>query len=66
MTVVVNGETREVRDGCTVRALIEALDLPADGVAVAVDGQVVPRSTHDTTVLGPGARVEVIRAVGGG
>src|SRR5699024_9790139 len=42
--VTVNGESRTLSEGSTVRALVRELDLPAEGVAVAVDGEVVPGS----------------------
>jgi len=68
MTIVVNGETRELPPGMTVRGLLDALDVPggATGVAIAVDAEVVPRGEWDTTELDEGARVEVLRAIGGG
>jgi sulfur carrier protein len=68
MTVVVNGETRDVAPGTTVQALLDALDVPggARGVAVAVDAEVVPRGAWETTELDDGARVEVLRAIQGG
>jgi sulfur carrier protein len=61
-----NGEDRELADGVTVGALLESMGLRRDGIAVAVDRQVVPRGDHDRTVLKEGSDVEVIRAVGGG
>jgi sulfur carrier protein len=68
VTVVVNGEARELAPGTTVRTLLDALDVPggARGVAVAVDAEVVPRAEWDTTELDDGARVEVLRAIQGG
>ncbi len=66
MEIVVNGAPRTVEEDCTVERLLTALELNRPGVAVAVDRRVVPRSHHATTALSPGARVEVIRAVGGG
>jgi sulfur carrier protein len=36
------------------------------GIAVAVDGVVVPRSAHGSTELSDGARVEIVKAVQGG
>jgi sulfur carrier protein len=68
MTVVVNGQTRDLAPGTTVQALLEALDVPggARGVAVAVDAEVVPRGEWETTELDEGARVEVLRAIQGG
>ena len=68
MTIVVNGEPRELPSGITVRGLLDVLDVPggAGGVAIAVDAEVVPRGEWDATELGDGARVEVLRAVQGG
>ncbi|MCT2582638.1 sulfur carrier protein ThiS [Actinophytocola gossypii] len=66
MHVSVNGETRELADGATVADLLAALGMPAAGIAVAVDGEVVTRAWHARTVLPDGARVEVLTAVQGG
>jgi sulfur carrier protein len=66
MTIVLNGEARELPSGTTVRRLLETLDVAGGGVAVAVDAEVVPRGEWDTTELGEGARVEVLRAIQGG
>lgn len=66
MEVRVNGEARAVADGCTVADLLASLDLPAAGVAVAVDGEVCARASHERTVLAPGADVEILTAVQGG
>ena len=68
MTVLVNGEARELAPGTTVQALLDALAVPGAGrgVAVAVDAEVVPRGEWETTQLDDGARVEVLRAIQGG
>lgn len=66
MDVWINGEQRELADGATVPDALGALDLPHVGVAVAVDGEVVPKARWDGTVLDEGARVEVLTAVQGG
>jgi sulfur carrier protein len=64
--VWINGERRELADGATVPDALGALGLPRAGVAVAVDGEVVPRARWDATALADGARVEVLTAVQGG
>jgi len=66
--VSLNGESREVGETATVAALVELLDVAeqARGVAVAVDGEVVPRGEWPRRALRDGARVEVLRAIGGG
>jgi sulfur carrier protein len=68
MIIHVNGQPREVVP--PVR-LSDVLDLPEGaaaprGVAVAVNGEVIPRSRHAGTELTEGARVEIVKAVQGG
>jgi sulfur carrier protein len=66
--VTVNGDDRRLADGATVRDLVADLGVAPDGrgVAVALHGEVVPRSAWESTVLSPGSRVEVLIAVQGG
>jgi sulfur carrier protein len=66
--IVLNGQRSDLRAGETVAAVLARLDLARDapGVAVAVDGEVVPRSTWETFALRDGARVEVLTAMQGG
>ena len=64
--VTLNGEARELPDGATVETAVRELGAPNDGVAVAVDGEVVPRGEWATTEVRDGQQVEVLRAVQGG
>ncbi|HWI72755.1 MAG TPA: sulfur carrier protein ThiS [Baekduia sp.] len=64
--IIVNGEPSDLGPDITVAALLEALDVPSRGVAVAVDAEVVPRSAWPTFAIPDGARVEVLIAVQGG
>ncbi len=66
MTVVVNGDEREVDDGLTVAGLLDALDLPRRFVAVERNREIVPRATHEDTRLAEGDRIEIVTMVGGG
>jgi sulfur carrier protein len=68
MNVTLNGEPRELREGATVNDAVEASGAQPDGrgVAVAVDGEVVPRGQWAATDLSDGQRVEVLQAVQGG
>lgn len=68
MNVFVNGERRELPGAATVAAAVEAAgaESSARGLAVAVDGDVVPQARWSDTVLEEGQRVEVLRAVQGG
>lgn len=66
--ILLNGQDSEVRAGETVAAALSNLGLPARarGVAVAVDGEVVPRDAWESFTLADGARVEVLTAMQGG
>jgi len=64
--ITLNGEQRTFDDGTTVATLLQKLDIDKRRVAVAVNGEVVPRAQHGDTELRDGAAVEVVRMVGGG
>ena len=66
MTVTVNGETKEVPDGLTVRGLVQHLGLDDGPVAVERNREVVPRARHGETALSPGDELEIVHFVGGG
>jgi sulfur carrier protein len=66
--IVLNGESSQLRPGATLAAVLDGLGLSVDarGVAVAVDGEVVPRAGWQTFTLHEHARVEVLTAMQGG
>ena len=66
--VCVNGEERMLPDGANVLDAVHSTGAEGDasGVAVAVDGEVLPRAEWTTTELDEGCHVEVLHAVQGG
>ena len=68
MTVIVNGQPAEVDPGQTVAGLLARLGHApgGPGIAVALNGEVVPRSAWPTTALDAGDRLEVLGASQGG
>jgi sulfur carrier protein len=68
MTIWLNGHRSQLAPGARIPDAIQAAGAPpaGRGVAVAVDGQVVPRAEWDQTRLADGQRVEVVQAVQGG
>lgn len=68
MKVMLNGNATDLGAESTVAEVVRHLGLPEDGrgVAVAVGGEVVPRSGWSTFRLGDGDRVELVHAVQGG
>jgi len=65
ITIHVNGEALEF-EGTTVEQLVQHLGIARQGVAIAVNGDVVPRSLWSEHVLHSGERVELVTAAAGG
>lgn len=68
MKVQVNGEEREIEQGATVAVVLDAVGVGSTtkGVAVAVDGAVVPRSRWAFEPVPAGAAIEIVTATQGG
>lgn len=66
ITVRINGEAHELPEALDLRTLVLRLGWRPEAVAVAVNGEVVPRARLAERSVAPGDRVEVVRAVGGG
>jgi sulfur carrier protein len=66
-TIRVNGESEPLA-ASTLAALIaeKAIDTAQRGIAVALNGAVVPRAAWGETKLQPGDIVEIVRARQGG
>jgi len=68
MRIALNGEAHELPDGATLADAVResGADGAARGVAVALDGEVVPRGRWEETSLSEGHNVEVLAAIQGG
>jgi len=64
--VLVNGAIHEIPPDTSVAGLLALLGFGGKRVAVAVNRNVVPRSTFDTHQLAADDRIEILEAVGGG
>lgn len=64
--ISVNGEPRGFPDSLTVRTLLAELRLDPKKVAVELNGEVVPRDSHEFRPLADGDAVEIVTLVGGG
>ena len=61
----VNGQS-EMLAVATLAALLEEKEIDARGIAIALNGSVVPRAAWCETTLKPGDAVEIVRARQGG
>ncbi|SOD74039.1 sulfur carrier protein ThiS [Jatrophihabitans sp. GAS493] len=66
MNITVNGEGLDVAENLTVAELVELRFDGRSGIAIAVDGELAPRSGWSQQRLIPGAAIEVLTAVQGG
>jgi thiazole synthase len=68
MRIELNGGPKDLPDGATLAEAVAESGAAAEGrgLAVAVDGEVVPRGRWTETVLEEGQRVEVLAAIQGG
>ncbi|MGC4887770.1 MULTISPECIES: sulfur carrier protein ThiS [unclassified Micromonospora] len=66
MELIVNGTGRTLPDGVTLVEVVRAVTGQQRGLAVAVNGEVVPRGGWPASVLRDGDRVEVLSAAQGG
>ena len=64
MNITLNGAATTT-DAATVEALVAEVGAPADGTAVAIDGEVVPRSQWGRE-LHDGDVADILTAVQGG
>jgi sulfur carrier protein len=66
MKIKLNDKTYEAPDGTTLGQFVESLGVPLQGVAVAIDYEVVPKSRWHDTVLDDRMELMMIHAVSGG
>jgi sulfur carrier protein len=69
MEIVLNGQPRTVDldpQTATLEALIAALEMKQDRIAVERNGEIVRRTEWAATVVQNGDRLEIVHFVGGG
>ena len=66
MTVIVNGETRQIPANTNLARLLEILELASARVAVELNQSVVRRAEWGNIVLRENDRIEIVHFVGGG
>jgi sulfur carrier protein len=66
LSVVLNGNLRELSSATTLAELVAELGLKPDRVAVERNGEIVARETWLEVTLQAGDKLEVVHFVGGG
>jgi len=66
ITILINGERREVPAGASVSSLLAHLGISSGRVAIERNLDLLPRSQWDATTVAAGDRYEIVHLVGGG
>ncbi|WP_019616960.1 sulfur carrier protein ThiS [Psychromonas ossibalaenae] len=66
MNVFVNEQTLEIAPDCNIEELLEALDKPLQGTAVAVNQNILSRSLWSDYSLQEGDHISLFQAIAGG
>lgn len=68
MNLIINGDAQELPANASVTTVLEELGISAtrQGMAVAVNEQIVPRSEWEKLELSENDRIEIVHAVQGG
>jgi len=64
--VTVNGAAQRFDRPLDIASLLRKLDMAGKKVAVERNGEIVPKSAHERTLLADGDALEIVVAVGGG
>jgi sulfur carrier protein len=64
--IQLNGKNTEIEASQSLSGLLDCLNINPPQVAVAINGEVLPRDSWAQTEIRAGDTVEIVRAVGGG
>lgn len=66
MRITVNGKPRDIDHEMPLPEFLQALDINPRLVAVAINGDVIPKDQYASATVRAGDALEVVRMVGGG
>lgn len=66
MRITVNGKAREIEGEMALPAFLRAHDIDPRLVAVAINGDVIPKDAYEAARVRAGDTLEIVRMVGGG
>ncbi|NQV70135.1 MAG: sulfur carrier protein ThiS [Pseudohongiella sp.] len=66
MNIVVNGKPQALEAQTNLQQLLENLQLGQGRIAIELNGEIVPRSLFQQTILQNDDSLEIVQAIGGG
>jgi len=64
--ILVNGERKKIAGNPSISELLRELHVASDRVAVEMNKAIVRKADWASTVVSPGAELEIVQFVGGG
>jgi sulfur carrier protein len=66
ITIKLNDKQHQVAEGTTLNALMEKLGIQLQGIAIAINYEVIPKNKWNETILTDGMTLMMVQAVSGG
>ncbi len=66
MNIRINGEEKEIKEGLSLAALLDELQIRPGRVVVELNRNIITREAHGSTALKEGDALEIVHFVGGG
>ena len=66
MAIIINGERKTIETPINITDLLEILNISVKLVAVAINGEIIPKTFFDTKLVLENDKVEIVNPVGGG
>lgn len=64
--VTINGQKYQLADGIKVSEYLETEGIDKGTIAIELNGEILPKSRYEETVLSDGDKIEIVNFVGGG
>jgi len=66
MTVKINNQSKEISENISVAHLLKKLEQPEQGIAVAINQQIITKVDWTTKIINQGDHILIIQATQGG
>ncbi|EPJ47815.1 MAG: ThiS protein [Osedax symbiont Rs1] len=65
-SVLLNNNSFEVESNCTLSQIIDIAGFAEQTIAVAINGEFVPKSAYTNTALQVADQIDIVKPIGGG
>ncbi len=66
MTINVNNQSKSISENSSLELLLQQLDLSRNGIAIAINNQIISKEKWNSTILTNNDNVTIIQATQGG